>query len=95
MLRYLTKSRVGFILALPSWGLLFLAFVYAIIDIFQDTPTGVHVTKTLYFNLCAYSGVILFLASVILATWGLKKDKLFSILTYAVHVTVVIVSLFF
>lgn len=95
MLKYLTKSRVGLIFALPSWGLLFLAFLNAMGDPPPDAPVEVYEKKALYTTLFFFSALILFLASLILATWGLKKDKWISVLTYVVHVAIITVLLFF
>lgn len=64
-------------------------------DISPDAPIDIQEGRDFYAKLYINAGVLLFLASIILATLGLKKDKWFSMLTYAVHVTVVIVSLFF
>lgn len=92
MLRHITKSRIALAMALPSWILLFAAFVTAIATPSPDAPIGVYERKALYFKLYSYSGVILFLASLILATWGFKKDKWVSILTYVVHIVIITVS---
>lgn len=92
----LNKSRVGFIFALPAWGLLFLAFEIAIGYLPTDAPEAYEKVAryiALHFFLLV-SSVILFLSSIVLATWGLKKDKWFSILTFTVHGTVVFVLLF-
>jgi hypothetical protein len=89
-MRYITKSRIGLALALPSWVLLFLAIGAALGDL------GVHATKAdyerkdLYFRLFFFSALILFFLSLGLATWGIRRDKWVSVLTYAVHIVVII-----
>lgn len=85
LLCVISISKIGLLIGIAAWALLFLAGVSAIGDYQPGTPISAYETKLFYVRLYIYIGAVLLFASVVLASSGLKRDKRISILTYAVH----------
>lgn len=79
---------------MPSWLLLFAAVARSVGDPAPGAPASVHESNRLYFLVYFYSGAVLFLSSLVLAAWGIRRDRWASALTCAAHVLAVAALLF-
>lgn len=98
VLKYITKSRVGLFAGLSGWILLFVIFFQFVRDytaametsVENRTPIDCSQCFGLGFNYGIYFSIALVLISLGLATWGSKRDRRFSLLTYSLHIVLTI-----
>jgi hypothetical protein len=85
----INKAKLGLMFTILTWPVLYCSFIVGIGDPHPNSPPIVYERKDIMFKMFFYTGALLFIASLILTTWGIKKNKIISIISYSIHAAVI------